>query len=135
MNTHTFRRRSYRNINCSGAYFDFIPVFKERVLELEAETGSFAGEINCRYRVSRHLEGMSLLVFVQRSSKGSPVGDMVLCAPGDKNSGEFSIPGLEPGKEYFVIGVANDNESGYPGEIRELVSDIAVAGSLHKFSK
>lgn len=128
MENYTFRRRSYRNIKCNGGHYDFIPVFKKRILKLEAETGKFAGEINCRFRVSRNPEGMSILVFVQRWSNGIPVGDMVMCAPGKTDSGEFSIPGLEPGEEYFVIGVTNDTEYEHPEVVNEFVSDVAVAG-------
>jgi hypothetical protein len=128
MNTQTFRRRSYRNINNNGAVADFIPVLGERILKLEAETGEFAGEINCRYRVSRDLQGMSVIFFLQRSSDGTPMGEMVMCAPGDDNSGEFSIPGLEPGMEYLVIGAAGDIGNGSSGDVKEFVSDMAVAG-------
>jgi hypothetical protein len=128
MNTQTIRRRSYRNINNSGAISDFIPVLGERILKLEAETGEFAGEINCRYRVSRNTQGLNVIFFVQRSSNGAPAGEMIMCSPGENNSGEFSIPGLEPGMEYLVIGAAGDTGKGSSGELKELVSDIAVAG-------
>jgi hypothetical protein len=128
MNTHAFRRRSYRNVNCGGAHFDFIPVFGERILELEAEQGRFAGEIRCRYRVSPGLEEKNVIFFAQRSSNGIPVGDMLMCAPGENHSGEFSIPGLEPGMEYLVIGAAGDIGNGSSGDVKEFVSDMAVAG-------
>ncbi len=128
MSTYTFKRRSYRNICTGGGQIEFIPVFRKRILKLKAETGKFPGEINCSYRIYPKGGGMNVVFFVQRSSHGIPVGDMVMCAPVSENSGEFSVSGLKPGKEYFVVGAASETGKLTSEDLREFVTDIAVAG-------